>query len=178
MSAWTRLRDGQVHTSPWVRANAVNPSSALSRKSSWALSTSEKKMLGLLPPSSRVTGIRFCDAYCMISRPVVVSPVNAILAIRLLDASGLPASAPNPLTTLTTPGGSRSPISDIRYSTDAGVGSAGLSTAALPAASAGASFQVAIRIGKFHGMICPTTPSGSGEGEGVGVFVDFDTGTP
>ena len=118
-------------------------------------------MLGLLPPSSRVTGIRFCDAYCMISRPVVVSPVNAILAIRLLDASGLPASAPNPLTTLTTPGGSRSPISDIKYSTDAGVCSAGLSTAALPAASAGASFQVAIRIGKFHGMIWPTTPSGS-----------------
>ena len=30
-----------------------------------------------------------------------------------------------------------------------------------PAASAGASFQVAIRIGKFHGMIWPTTPSGS-----------------
>ena len=26
---------------------------------------------------------------------------------------------------------------------------------------AGASFQVAIRIGKFHGMIWPTTPSGS-----------------
>ena len=50
-------------------------------------------MFGLLPPNSKVTGIRFCDAYCMISRPVVVSPVNAILAIRLLDASGLPASS-------------------------------------------------------------------------------------
>ncbi len=34
-------------------------------------------------------------------------------------------------------------------------------TTQLPAASAGASFQVAIRIGKFHGMIWPTTPSGS-----------------
>jgi hypothetical protein len=44
--------------------------------------TSSKKMLGLLPPSSRVTGMRFWLAYCMISRPVVVSPVNAILAIR------------------------------------------------------------------------------------------------
>ena len=39
--------------------------------------------------------------------------------------------------------------------------SAGLSTTALPAPSAGASFHAAIRIGKFHGMICPTTPSGS-----------------
>lgn len=92
----------------------VKPSSALSQKSSWAASTSAKKMLGLLPPSSRVTGIRLCEAYCMISRPVVVSPVNATLAMRSLEANGLPASAPNPLTTLTTPGGNRSPISDIR----------------------------------------------------------------
>ena len=44
---------------------------------------------------------------------------------------------------------------------ETGVCSAGLSTTQLPAASAGASFQVAIRIGKFQGMIWPTTPSGS-----------------
>ena len=44
---------------------------------------------------------------------------------------------------------------------DAGVCSAGLRTTQLPAARAGASFQTAIRIGKFHGMIWPTTPSGS-----------------
>ena len=43
----------------------------------------------------------------------------------------------------------------------AGVCSAGFSTMALPAASAGASFHAAIRIEKFHGMIWPTTPSGS-----------------
>ena len=42
-----------------------------------------------------------------------------------------------------------------------GVGSAGFSTTQLPAAIAGASFQPAIRIGKFQGMIWPTTPSGS-----------------
>ena len=40
----------------------------------------------------------------MMSRPVVVSPVKAILAMRLLCASGLPASTPKPLTTLMTPG--------------------------------------------------------------------------
>ena len=97
----------------------------------------------------------------MISRPVVVSPVKATLRIRLLLASGLPASTPNPLTTLSTPAGSRSPISSISLRIDHGVCSAGLSTTALPAASAGASFQTAIRIGKFHGMIWPTTPSGS-----------------
>ena len=44
----------------------------------------------------------------MISRPVVVSPVNATFATRGLDASGLPASTPKPLTMFTTPGGSRS----------------------------------------------------------------------
>ena len=118
-------------------------------------------MFGLLPPSSRVTGIRFCDAYCMISRPVVVSPVKAILAMRLEDASGLPASTPKPFTTLSTPAGSRSPISSISLRIDHGVCSAGLRTTQLPAARAGASFQTAIRIGKFHGMIWPTTPSGS-----------------
>ena len=31
-----------------------------------------------------------------------------------------------------------------------------------PVVSAGASFQAAISSGKFHGMICPTTPIGSG----------------
>ncbi len=97
----------------------------------------------------------------MISRPVVVSPVKAIFAMRLFEASGLPASSPKPLTMLSTPGGKRSAIISMRTMIDAGVCSAGLSTTQLPAAMAGASFQTAMRIGKFHGMICPTTPSGS-----------------
>ncbi len=73
----------------------------------------------------------------------------------------MPASSPKPLTMLSTPGGSRSPISSASTRIEAGVCSAGFSTTQLPAASAGASFQTAIRIGKFHGMIWPTTPSGS-----------------
>jgi hypothetical protein len=36
-----------------------------------------------------------------------------------------------------------------------------LSTIVLPAASAGATFHEAITSGKFHGVIRPTTPSGS-----------------
>ena len=118
-------------------------------------------MLGDLPPSSSVTGIRFSAAYCMISRPVVVSPVKAILAIRGLEASGLPASTPKPCTTLTTPLGRMSAISSMNAMIDTGVCSAGLSTTQFPAASAGASFQTAISSGKFQGMIWPTTPSGS-----------------
>ncbi len=118
-------------------------------------------MFGLLPPNSSVTGTMFWLAYCMMSRPVVVSPVNDTFATRLLDASGLPASGPKPLMTLTTPGGSRSAMISISFMIDAGVCSAGLSTTVLPAASAGASFHAARVSGKFHGMIWPTTPSGS-----------------
>ena len=42
-----------------------------------------------------------------------------------------------------------------------GVCSAGLSTTVQPAASAGPHFQATISIGKFQGMICPATPTGS-----------------
>ena len=105
--------------------------------------------------------MRFCEAYCMMSRPVVVSPVKATLRMRLCWASGAPASMPKPFTMLTTPAGSRSPMMSNRNRIDAGVCSAGLMTMQLPAASAGASFHTAMRIGKFQGMICPTTPRGS-----------------
>ncbi len=161
MLSCTSARLGQVQTSPWFSANMVKPSSALSRKSSSSAMTSSKKMLGDLPPSSSVTGMMFSDAYCMISRPVVVSPVKATLATRLDCASGLPASTPKPCTTLTTPGGRMSASMSISTAMPMGVCSAGLSTTQLPAASAGASFHTAISSGKFQGMICATTPSGS-----------------
>ena len=73
----------------------------------------------------------------------------------------MPASTPKPLTTLSTPSGSRSAMSSTTLRIDHGVCSAGLRTTQLPAARAGASFHVAMRMGKFHGMIWPTTPSGS-----------------
>ena len=81
----TSARDGQVHTSPLLNANSANPSSALSKNASSASITSAMKMFGDLPPSSMVLGIRFSAAYCMICRPVVVSPVKLILAMRGLD---------------------------------------------------------------------------------------------
>ena len=37
----------------------------------------------------------------------------------------------------------------------------GLSTIVLPAASAGASDMIAMKVGEFHGVMTPTTPSGS-----------------
>ncbi len=65
------------------------------------------------------------------------------------------------MTTLRTPGGSTSPMRSINTARLIGVSDAGLITTQLPAAIAGASFQAAISSGKFHGMICPTTPRGS-----------------
>ncbi|MCY1493553.1 hypothetical protein D9M68_273900 [compost metagenome] len=118
-------------------------------------------MFGLLPPSSTVDGMMFSAAHLRMCEPTGVEPVKAILAMRLLVASASPASLPKPWTILSTPGGSRSPITSISTAMPSGVCSAGLSTTQLPAASAGASFQAAISSGKFHGMICPTTPSGS-----------------
>src|SRR5512146_1256398 len=126
MSSWTSARDGQVQTSPLLNAYSTRPSTALSRKASSDAMTSEKKMFGDLPPSSRVTGMMFCAAYCMISRPVTVSPVNATFAIRGLAASAFPISAPGPVTMLSTPGGMMCPVTSASLSIDHGVADAGL----------------------------------------------------
>ena len=59
-----------------------------------------------------------------------------------------------------TPGGRpASAASSANASAVSGVNSAGLRTTVQPAASAGATFHASISSGKFHGMICPTTPA-------------------
>src|ERR1039458_2518665 len=90
-------------------------------------------------------------AYWLILMPVVVSPVNAILRIRLEDARALPATPPEPVTTFSTPAVSRSPMSSTSTMMEAGVTEAGFRTMQFPAARAGATFQTAIRLGKVHG---------------------------
>lgn len=146
MSSWMSARLGQVHTSPELNANIARPSSALSNSASSAAMMSLKKMFGDLPPSSSVAGMRFLAAAAAIMRPTAVLPVNAILAMRVDAASAAPASAPYPFTMLSTPGGSRSPMRPMSTKMLTGVVSAGLSTTALPAARAGASFHAAIKI--------------------------------
>ena len=95
------------------------------------------------------------------SRPTAVDPVNATLSMPGARTSAAPV-APSPGRIETTPGGS-SASWQISASSSAvsGVVSAGLRIAALPQASAGASFHAAISSGKFHGTIWPTTPSGA-----------------
>jgi hypothetical protein len=96
------------------------------------------------------------------SCPVRSEPVNATLATRGCSTSGVPTSAPNPVTTFTTPGGNPArTIRSMNSSSEAEVYSEGLITTVLPAASAGASFQAVSSSGEFHGMMQATTPSGS-----------------
>src|SRR5665213_3661760 len=148
-----RALDGQVQTSPLLKAYNTSPSTALSKNSSSAFITSAKKMFGDLPPNSTVEGMRFSAAYCMMSRPVVVSHVKPILAIRGLVASALPISAPGPVTILMTPLGTMPSSSSANFRIDHGVGDAGFRTVQLPAANAGAIFHAAMRRGKLNGMI-------------------------
>ncbi len=119
-------------------------------------------MFAPLPPSSSCTFFRLPALAWTMRRPVAVLPVNAIFAMPGCSAMAWPAVWPRPGTMLTTPSGSpASDISSAMRSEVSGVISAGFITIVLPAASAGAIFQLVNMSGKFHGTTWPTTPSGS-----------------
>src|SRR5574342_1102837 len=76
--------------------------------------------------------------------------------------SAAPAVEPGPGTTFKAPAGSPAATAiSPNSSAVSGVSCAGFNTTVQPAASAGATFQVARLSGKFHGTIAPTTPTGS-----------------
>ncbi|MNS80774.1 hypothetical protein D3C72_1144680 [compost metagenome] len=99
------------------------------------------------------------DAAVAILRPVATLPVK--LTASTPSSSARPAAAPSPLTRLATPPGKPARSRILNSSQAApGVCSDGLSTNVLPKAKAGAIFQAGIAIGKFHGVISATTPTG------------------
>ena len=128
----------------------------------FAMSASANTMLALLPPSSRVTRFTWSAQPAMIRLPTSVEPVKQTLRTSGCVTNRSPTIDPLPGITVNTPSGrpasSASSPSRIAVS---GVISAGFRTTVLPAASAGAKPQPAIGIGKFHGTMTPTTPSGS-----------------
>ena len=65
--------------------------------------------------------MRLLAAACAITRPVLVEPVNAILAMRLLVASGMPAFTAKAVHDVEHAGGSRSAISSARMRMEMGV---------------------------------------------------------
>jgi hypothetical protein len=79
----------------------------------------------------------------MTSRPARTEPVSATIAGTGCSTMSCPVDR-SPHTTLSTPAGSTSAASAASISGVTGVVSADLSTTVLPAATAGAHFQVAI----------------------------------
>ena len=115
-----------------------------------------------LPSSSRVTRLIVPDALAMTSRPTAVEPVKATLATSGCSTSRVPAVGPFPTTTWKTPSGRpASSASSTSRTAVNGVSSAGFTTMVLPVASAGPTFHEVMAIGKFHGTMAATTPSGS-----------------
>src|SRR5207244_7960373 len=90
---------------------------------------------------------------------VATEPVKLILRGTGWEVIQEPRSSP-PDTTFRTPGGKTSRRSSPIFRVVRGVNGDGFSTRVLPAISAGAIFQLARVIGKFHGVMAATTPSG------------------
>ncbi len=119
-------------------------------------------MLALLPPSSSVTRFTCSAQPAMICLPTSVEPVKHTLRTAGWVTNRCPTTLPRPGSTVNTPSGRpAASASSASRSAVSGVSSAGFSTTVLPAASAGPKPQPAIGIGKFHGTMMPTTPSGS-----------------
>ena len=125
-------------------------------------STSSSTITGDLPPSSSETRAMLSMAALPISLPTAVEPVKAILSTPGCAASAAPAVGPVPVITFSAPlGNPASSAHSARRSAVSGVSSAGFNTMLQPVASAGPTFHTVIISGKFHGMMAPTTPTGS-----------------
>ncbi len=155
--SWTSSREPAQHTCPWLNQIPLTiPSIA------WSSAESSKTMFAALPPSSSVSGTFRPASSRWIALPTSVEPVNATLSIPRWRTSAAPV-VPSPVRMLTTPAGTPAwRHTSAKSRAVSGVVSAGLSTTALPQASAGATFHASIRSGKFQGMICAATPRGRG----------------
>src|SRR5690606_18404152 len=99
---------------------------------------------------------------CSNNLPTAVEPVKVTLRTSgLLVISTPTAGASVAATTLKIPAGSPAcNASSAIASADSGASAAGCSTAAQPAARAGPTLRAIMALGKFHGVIAATTPTG------------------
>src|SRR5687768_15953754 len=96
------------------------------------------------------------------ARPVVVEPVKESTRTSGCSTRALPTSAPGANNKLKTPGGNPASSNTFTNAADmAGVSGEGFQIIVFPAISAGKIFQEGTAIGKFQGVINPTTPDGS-----------------
>ena len=121
-------------------------------------SVSSNTMEADLPPSSSTSGVWWIAAASATARAATFPPVKVILSTPGWPHRAVPASAP-PTTTFSTPAGTpASCATRANARLENGACSGGLSTTALPAATAGATFSARDMIGPFHGTIAATTP--------------------
>jgi len=113
---------------------------------------------GLLPPNSRVSGVRCSAAARMTLRPVTVPPVKKMWSngrvVRCAASSGPPNN------TWTRSAGSEACIHSAMTWEVAGACSGGLTMTRLPAAKAAITGFIVSKSGKFHGAMTSTTPLG------------------
>ena len=125
-------------------------------------SASSSTISGLLPPSSRLTFLSRPPACAPTIRPTSVEPVNETMLMFGSVTSASPVSA-SPMTIWSSPSGRPASLKTAANMAppQIGVCGSGLSTTALPSASAGATTRMPSTLGEFHGVIAPTTPTGT-----------------
>ena len=149
-------RDPAQHTCPWLNMTpSMRPDCprqiSIRENDVWRFSTQFER-----------NAFHRLGRLAIICFPTSVEPVKAILSTSGCSTSGAPAVSPNPGTMLITPAGKpASSINSAKYNADSGVCSAGFRTTVHPVARAAPNFHIAIRSGKFQGIICPTTPTAS-----------------
>ena len=157
MPSCTRMRLLALQHSPMLKKAPRRPASTAASRSA-----SSMTIMGFLPPSSSDTFFRLPAAARTIALPTAVEPVNDTMSTSSCSAMRRPTGSPYPVITLMTPLGTPA-VSQISASNNvvAEVNSLGLITQVQPAAKANGSFWLIISIGKFQGVINPTTPIGS-----------------
>jgi len=123
---------------------------------------SSSRIVGDLPPSSRVMRFIVAAPSRMMASPTATEPVNEILSTSGLSTSSAPTTLPRPVTTLRRPfGRSASWSASISTCVCSALNSLGLMTTAQPAASADATLRQMNSAFAFHAVIRPATPTGS-----------------
>ena len=113
---------------------ALSPLPQARRLAVVAMSASASTIAGFLPPSSRVTGVRWRAAAASTNRPTRPPPVKKMWSNCCSIRAA--ATAPSPLTTCTTSAEKACGMERASSSAVLGACSDGLSTAVLPAARA------------------------------------------
>src|SRR5499427_434979 len=154
-AAYTRKRSPAVQLWPAHRYAASSAASVARPRSA-----SSRITMGPLPPSSRSCVLPAARAATL--APVATEPMKPTACTPGWPATASPTTGPGPGRKLNTPAGTPASVMISASSAQhAEVLGAGTQITALPAAMAGANNSAPIVYGQFHGLMTPTTPSGT-----------------